>query len=106
MDINKLQNIIINSLEEIKGQDIKIFNVKFFSKIFDRVIIVSGISSIQTKALALNVSKNIKKMGGIILGMEGENTGEWVLVDCNDIIVHIMQPNLRQYYKLEDLYNN
>lgn len=100
MDIRKLQRVIVDALEDVKAQDIKVFNTSHLTELFDRVIVASGTSNRQTKALASNVRDKVKEAGGDIVSSEGEDTGEWVLVDCGDAVVHILQPALRQYYNL------
>ncbi|MBU6381675.1 MAG: ribosome silencing factor [Betaproteobacteria bacterium] len=104
MDIRKLQRIIVDALEDVKAQDIKVYNTGAQSDLFDRVIIASGTSNRQTKALAWRVAQQVKAAGGEILAIEGEATGEWVLVDAGDAVVHIMQPAIRSYYRLEELW--
>ncbi|VVD82564.1 iojap protein family protein [Pandoraea cepalis] len=104
MDIRKLQRLIVDALEDVKAQDIKVFNTEHLTALFERVIIASGTSNRQTKALAASVRDKVKAAGGDIVSMEGEDVGEWVLVDTGDVIVHIMQPALRQYYNLEEIW--
>lgn len=104
MDIRKLQRLIVDALEDVKAQDIKVFNTSHLTALFDRVVIASGTSNRQTKALAASVRDKVKEAGGDIVSMEGEDVGEWVLVDTGDAIVHIMQPALRQYYNLEEIW--
>lgn len=104
MDIKKLQGIVVNALEDVKAQDIRIFDTSHLTSMFDRIAIASGTSNRQTKALASSVRDSVKAAGGQILSMEGEGTGEWVLVDLGDMIVHIMQPAIRAYYRLEELW--
>jgi ribosome-associated protein len=106
MDIRKLQRVIIDGLEDVKAQDIKVFNTSHLTELFDRVIVASGTSNRQTKALANSVREKVKEAGGDIVSTEGEETGEWVLVDCGDAIVHILQPALRQYYNLEEIWGD
>ncbi|KWE85898.1 ribosome silencing factor [Burkholderia territorii] len=106
MDIRKLQRVIVDALEDIKAQDIKVFNTSHLTELFDRVILASGTSNRQTKALASSVRDKVKEAGGDIVSSEGEDTGEWVLVDCGDAIVHILQPALRQYYNLEEIWGD
>ncbi len=106
MDIRKLQRVIVDALEDVKAQDIKVFNTSHLTELFDRVIVASGTSNRQTKALASNVRDEVKKAGGDIVSSEGEETGEWVLVDCGDAVVHILQPALRQYYNLEEIWGD
>lgn len=104
MDIKKLQTLVFDALEDVKGQDIQIFDTTEITSLFDRVCVVSGTSNRQTKALAAAVRDKVKENGGNIVGMEGEGTGEWVLVDLGDMVVHIMQPAIRAYYRLEELW--
>ncbi|HTJ94380.1 MAG TPA: ribosome silencing factor [Pararobbsia sp.] len=106
MDITKLQRVIIDGLEDVKAQDIKVFNTTHLTSLFDRVIVASGTSNRQTKALANSVREFVKEAGGDIISTEGEDVGEWVLVDCGDCVVHIMQPALRQYYNLEEIWGD
>jgi len=106
MDIRKLQRVIVDALEDIKAQDIKVYNTSAQSDLFDRVVIASGTSNRQTKALAWRVAQQVKAAGGEILAVEGEATGEWVLVDAGDAVVHIMQPAIRSYYRLEEIWGD
>ncbi|NML33068.1 ribosome silencing factor [Paraburkholderia antibiotica] len=106
MDIRKLQRVIVDALEDVKAQDIKVFNTTHLTSLFDRVIVASGTSNRQTKALASSVRESVKEAGGEIVSTEGEDIGEWVLVDCGDAIVHILQPALRQYYNLEEIWGD
>ena len=104
MDIRKLQRIVINALEDIKGKDIEVINTRKLSDLFARVVIASGDSTRQVKALARNVAEKVRAAGGEVLGTEGEDVGEWALVDLGDIVVHVMQPKVRKYYDLESLW--
>ncbi|QJE00726.1 ribosome silencing factor [Massilia forsythiae] len=104
MDIKKLQAIVVDALEDVKGQDIALFDTTNLTSLFDRIVVVSGTSNRQTKALAASVRDKVKEAGGNVVGLEGEDTGEWVLVDLGDMIVHIMQPAIRQYYRLEEIW--
>ena len=106
MDIRKLQRLIVDALEDVKGQDIKVYNTTHLTELFDRVIIASGTSNRQTKALASSVRDAVKAAGGDIIAVEGTETGEWVLVDCGDAVVHILQPQLRLYYNLEEIWGD
>ncbi len=96
--------MIVDALEDMKAQDIAVFDSTPLTALFDRVIVVSGTSNRQTRSLAKNVHDKVKENGGQVYGMEGEETGEWVLVDCGDIVVHIQQPAIREYYRLEDIW--
>jgi ribosome-associated protein len=91
MDIKKLQTLVVDALEDVKAQDIVLFDTTHLTSLFDRIAIASGTSNRQTKALAASVRDKVKEAGGEVYGMEGEDTGEWVLVDLGDMIVHIMQ---------------
>ena len=104
MDLKKLQTLVVDALEDVKGQDIVLFDTTHLTSLFDRIAVVSGTSNRQTKSLAASVRDKVKAAGGDVIGMEGEDTGEWVLVDLGDIIVHIMQPAIRQYYRLEEIW--
>jgi ribosome-associated protein len=104
MDIRKLQKIVVSALEDIKGKDIEVINTAKLTSMFDRIVIATGDSNRQVKALAGNVSEKVKEAGGEVLSTEGEETGDWVLVDLGDIVVHVMQPMVRQYYNLEELW--
>ncbi|MGI4811930.1 MAG: ribosome silencing factor [Janthinobacterium lividum] len=104
MDIRKLQRAIVDGLEDVKAHDVRVFNTTHLTALFDRVIVAGGTSNRQTRALAASVRDKVKAAGGDIVSIEGEETGEWVLVDCGDAIVHILQPALRQYYNLEEIW--
>jgi ribosome-associated protein len=106
MDIKKLQTLVVDALEDVKGQDIAVFETSHLTSLFDRIAIVSGTSNRQTQALAASVRDKVKDAGGQIIGMEGEETGEWVLVDLGDMIVHIMQAPIRAYYRLEEIWGD
>ncbi|HWU97008.1 MAG TPA: ribosome silencing factor [Oxalicibacterium sp.] len=104
MDIKKLQALVIDALEDVKAQDIQLFDTTHLTSLFDRIAVASGTSNRQTKALASSVRDKVKAAGGNIVSIEGEDTGEWVLVDLGDMIVHIMQPAIRAYYRLEEIW--
>jgi ribosome-associated protein len=106
MELKKLQALVIDALEDVKAQDINVFDTVHLTSLFDRIVIASGTSNRQTKALAASVRDKIKSAGGDVLSMEGEDTGEWVLVDLGDIVVHIMQPTIRAYYRLEEIWGD
>ena len=106
MDIKKLQALVIDALEDIKAQEIRVYDTSHLTSMFDRSAIASGTSNRQTKALAASVRDKVKAAGGHIVGIEGEGTGEWVLVDLGDMIVHIMQPAIRAYYRLEEIWGD
>ncbi len=105
-DIQKLQRAIVDGLEDVKAQDIQVFDTEHLSALFERVIIASGTSNRQTKALAASVRDAVREAGFSKPRMEGEVNGEWIIVDCGAAVVHVMQPNIRQYYHLEDLWGD
>ena len=100
----KLQRAIVDGLEDVKAQDIVVFDTEHISALFERVIIASGTSNRQTKALAASVRDAVREAGFAKPRVEGEANGEWIIVDCAQVVVHIMQPNFRQYYHLEELW--
>ena len=104
LDIRKLQRVVVDALEDVKAHNIEVFNTTGLSDMFERVVIASGTSNRQTRALASSVVEKVKEAGGDIVSVEGADAGEWVLVDCNDVIVHIMQPAYRAYYNLEEIW--
>jgi len=104
MDNRKLQRVVIDALEDVKAQDIEVYNTTALSDLFDRVVLASGTSNRHTRSLASNVAEKVKQAGGVVISVEGEETGEWVLVDLGDVVVHIMQPAVRAYYALEELW--
>ena len=104
MDIRKLQKIVVSALEDIKGKDIEVINTSKLTSMFDRIVIATGDSNRQVKSLAQNVVEKVKEAGGEVVSTEGEDGGEWVLVDLGDIVVHVMQANVRAYYNLEELW--
>ncbi len=103
-DTQKLQRAIVDGLEDVKAQDIVVFDTEHLSALFERVIVASGTSNRQTKALAASVRDSVKAAGFAQPRTEGESNGEWIIVDCGQAVVHIMQPNFRQYYHLEELW--
>lgn len=106
MDLRKLQRVVIDALEDVKGQDIRVFNTTGQTDLFDRVVVVSGTSNRQTRALASHVREKVKEAGGHVISVEWDDTGEWVLVDLGDIVVHVMQPAIRSYYNLEEIWGS
>ena len=104
MDIRKLQRVVVDALEDVKAQDIKVFDTTRLTSLFDRVVIASATSNRQSRALAASVRDKVKERGGDVISVEGEDTGEWVLVDLGDAVVHIMQPAVRAYYNLEEIW--
>jgi ribosome-associated protein len=103
-DVRKLQKAVVSALEDIKARDILAFDVTHITAMFDRVIIASADSGRQLKALARNVQDKARDAGWRVSGIEGEDSGDWVLVDLGDIIVHLMQPAVRVHYNLEELW--
>ena len=104
MDIRKKQRAVVDALEDVKGHDIRVVNVAQLSPFFERVVIASGDSSRQLKALADSVRDKLGALGARVYGVEGEAGGEWVLVDLGDIIVHVMHPAVRSHYNLEEIW--
>ena len=105
-DTQKLQRAIIDGLEDVKAQDIAVFDTEHLSALFERVIVASGTSNRQTKALAASVRDAVKSAGFPPPRVEGETNGEWIIVDCGAAVVHVMQPAFRQYYHLEELWGD
>ena len=105
-DVVKLQRAIVDGLEDVKAQDIQVFNTEHLSPLFERVIVASGTSNRQTKALASSVRDAVKEAGFPKPRIEGEDNGEWIIVDCGSAVAHIMQPAIRQYYRLEELWGD
>ena len=104
MDIRKLQRAIVDGLEDVKAQNIAVFNTEQLTPLFERVIIASGTSNRQTKALAASVRDAVKASGFPVMRTEGEDNGEWIIVDCGAAVAHIMQPAIRDYYRLEEIW--
>ncbi len=106
MDIRKLQRVIVDGLEDVKAQNIVVFNTEHLSPLFERVIVASGTSNRQTKSLAASVRDAVKAAGAPPPRTEGEANGEWIIVDCGAAVVHVMQPAIREYYHLEELWGD
>jgi len=104
MRIDRLVKAAVAALEDIKARDIVVLDVRRLTAMFDRVIVASADSTRQSKALARNLQEKMKALGARVHGVEGERSGEWILVDLGAVVVHIMQPTVRQYYKLEELW--
>jgi ribosome-associated protein len=104
MDIRKLQRAIVDGLEDVKAQNIVVFDTEALSPLFERVIIASGTSNRQTKALASSVRETVKERGMQVMSTEGEDNAEWIIVDCGAAVAHIMQPAVRDYYHLEEIW--
>lgn len=105
MDIRKMEKAVVAALEDIKARDIVVLKVGHLSPLFERIVIASADSTRQVKALADNVRDKLKALGATVISVEGEDSGEWVLVDLGAIVVHVMQPTIRQYYNLEELWD-
>ncbi|WP_284466109.1 ribosome silencing factor [Diaphorobacter nitroreducens] len=103
-DVTKLQRAIVDGLEDVKAQDIQVFNTEHLSPLFERVVVATGSSNRQTKALAASVRDAVRKAGFPKPRSEGEDNGEWIIVDCGQAVVHVMQPAIRQYYRLEEIW--
>ena len=104
MDIREKQRAVVEALEDIKAKDIVVYNTARMPSMFERVVIASGDSNRQVKALADNVQDRIKALGSRVYGVEGEKNGEWVLVDLGDVVVHVMHPAVREFYNLEEVW--
>lgn len=105
MDIRKKLKLAVTALEDIKARDIQAIDVRRLTSIFDWIIVASADSARQTKALARHVRDRLRESGSAIVGTEGEDSGEWILVDAGDVVAHVMQPAVREYYNLEELWS-
>jgi len=105
-DTQKLQRIVVDALEDVKAQEIVVFDTEEMSALFERVIIASGTSNRQTKALAASVRDKVKEAGYAKPRIEGEDNGEWIIVDCGSVVAHVMQPTIRSYYNLEEIWGD
>jgi ribosome-associated protein len=104
MDIRVKQRVVVEALEDVKGRDILVFNTARLPSMFERVVIASGDSNRQVKALSERVQERVRELGARVYGVEGEAGGEWVLVDLGDVVVHIMHPAVRTFYNLEEIW--
>ena len=104
MKLPQLEKLVVDALDDIKARDIEVIDTSRLTSLFDRMVIACGDSNRQVKSLARNVQDKVRAAGGRVLSCEGEEVGEWVLVDLGDIIVHVMQPAVRSYYNLEELW--
>ena len=104
MDIRVKQRVVVEALEDVKGRDILVFNTARLPSMFERVVIASGESNRQVKALSDRVQERVRQLGARVYGVEGESSGEWVLVDLGDVVVHIMHPTVREFYNLEEIW--
>lgn len=105
-DIQKLQRAIVDGLEDVKAHDIRVFNTEHLSPLFERVIVATGNSNRQTKAIAASVRDKVRELGFPKPRIEGEENGEWIIVDCGAAVAHVMQPTIRQYYNLEEIWGD
>jgi ribosome-associated protein len=103
-DVQKLQRTVVDALEDVKAQDLVVFDTEHLSSLFERVIVASGTSNRQTKALAASVRDKVREAGFGKPRIEGEDNGEWIIVDCGAVVVHVMQPTIRGYYNLEEIW--
>lgn len=106
MDIRKKQRVVLEALEDVKGRDIVVYNTARMPSMFERVVIASGESNRQVRALADRVQEKVREGGARVYGVEGESSGEWVLVDLGDVVVHIMHPTVRDFYNLEEVWGD
>ena len=104
MDLRRKQRAIIDALEDIKGRDITVYNTAAMPSMFERVVIASGDSTRQVRALADHLREKLSVLGARVYGVEGEASGEWILVDFGDVVVHIMHPAPREFYNLEEVW--
>ena len=104
MDLRAKQRVVVEALEDVKGYDILVFNTARLPTMFERVVIATGDSNRQLKALADRVQERVREQGASVVGVEGESSGEWVLVDLGDVVVHIMHPTVREFYNLEEIW--
>ena len=105
MDITRLQDIVVSALEDIKARDIEVIDTHALTALFDRIVVASAESARQTRALARHVADKVREADGEVVSIEGEDSGEWVLVDLGSIVVHVMQPAVRSLYQLEELWS-
>ena len=104
MNATQLTELAVAALEDIKGRDIEVIDTSRLTPLFERIVVASGDSNRQVRSLARNVHDKVREAGEEVLSVEGEDGGEWVLVDLGEVVVHIMQPAIRQYYNLEELW--
>ena len=105
MKLPQLEKLVVAALEDIKGHDIEVINTAKLTPLFERIVIACGDSNRHVRSLAQNVQDKVREAGGSVISTEGEESGEWVLVDLGDIVVHVMQPAIRAYYNLEELWS-
>ena len=105
LDLTALEKTVVDALQDVKAHDIEVFDTTAVTPLFDRVIVASAESNRQTRALARHVQAQLKEAGSEVISVEGEDNGEWILVDLAEIVVHIMQPAVRKYYNIEELWS-
>lgn len=105
MKLPQLEKLVVAALEDVKGKDIDVFNTTKLTPLFERIVIACGDSNRHVRSLARNVQDKVREAGGQVISTEGEDSGEWVLVDLGEIVVHVMQPAIRSYYNLEELWS-
>ena len=104
MNATQLTELVVAAIEDIKGRDIEVIDTSALTPLFERIVVASGDSNRQVRALARNVHDKVREAGEDVLSVEGEDAGEWVLVDLGIVVVHVMQPAIRSYYNLEELW--
>jgi ribosome-associated protein len=104
MDLRTKQRVVVEALEDVKGHDILVLNTARLPSMFERVVIASGDSNRQVRALSDRVQERVRELGARVYGVEGESAGDWVLVDLGDVVVHIMHPTVRDFYNLEEIW--
>lgn len=104
METAQIEKIVVAALEDIKGKNIEVINTSALTPLFERIVVASGDSNRQVRSLARNVEDKLREAGAEILSTEGEDGGEWILVDVGSVVVHVMQPAIRSYYNLEELW--
>ena len=104
MKLPQLEKLVVAALEDMKGKDIEVIKTARLTPLFERIVIASGDSNRHVRSLANSVEDKVREAGGQVISTEGEDGGEWVLVDLGEIVVHVMQPAIRSYYNLEELW--
>ena len=104
MKLPQLEKLVVTALEDMKGKDIEVIKTAKLTPLFERIVIATGDSNRHVRSLAHNVEDQVREAGGQVISSEGEEGGEWVLVDLGDVVVHVMQPAIRSHYNLEELW--